>query len=230
MKLSLVLLSAVALVSAAGPAAAQPEPPQKPSPESTAPERTWYGWQIMGTDAAAVAVLAAGLSIHNDSFHVCDTCDAERYLNPHSLVEASGVLLYLGGGLIVHIAHHQTRKGFRSLALRAAAPAGGAFVGLLLGGIIGASEPNPCAHSDGGSFAPCLGPGVGGAALGAAILGGIGLVVAPIIDHSMLAYADRPVVSRPAATAAGWQVVPNVAFPSDSAGRMTPSLGVSGVF
>jgi hypothetical protein len=227
MKLSLAFCLAVAIVSAAGGAAAQQQESTKaPATEGGPPATIWYGWQLLGPDTVAVALIAAGLTISDGSFHVCDACDANRYVNPHTLLEASGVLVYIGGGWLVHLAHHQRKKALYSFVLRAATPGGGALVGGLLGAVVGASQPNPCA----GSGSLCFGPGIGDAFLGMAIGAGLGLVAAPIIDYSVLAYEDRPVEARPAAAAAGWQVVPVAAVPRDMAGRMAPSLGFAGVF
>jgi hypothetical protein len=227
MKLSLVFCLAMAIASAAsGAAAQQQEPPKTPTPESAPPDRVWYGWQLLGPDAAAVALLAAGLTVSDGSFHVCDACDADHYVNPHTLLQASGVLVYLGGGLLVHLAHHQRRKGLYSFALRAAAPTGGALVGATIGAVVGASQSNPCIGNP-----RCPGPGYTDYGLvGMAIGAGLGLVAAPIIDSSVLAYEDRPVESKPASVAGGWQIVPVPALPRDVAGRMTPTLELAGVF
>jgi hypothetical protein len=222
---------AVAVLFAASTARAQQEPQEKREethpPDSGTPERTWYGWQLIGPDLAAISVIAAGMSIRNDSFHVCDTCDADRYLNPHSILEASGVLIYLGGSALVHIAHGQSRKAAYSLALRAGGPVVGAGAGFLTGAIIGSFVPDTCTNST--LF--CLPPAAVGAVVGTGIGGAIGLVAAPIIDYSVLAYEDRPAAAtQPAGAARRWQVVPVAALPRDAAGRLSPAFGLAGVF
>jgi hypothetical protein len=223
MKRSLVLLFVGAPLFASTHASAQQGPAeqqQQQQPAAPPPERTWYGWQTLSTDAAAVAALAAGLSIRNDSFHLCDTCDAERYVNPHSILEATGVLSYLGGGLLVHLAHHQRKKGFYSLALRAAAPAAGALVG----GVTGWSVA--CTGGSHWCFGSQLGDWLEGTAFGAAL----GFFAAVVLDASAFAYEDHPAVPKPASAAGGWQVVPVAALPRDMTGRSTPSFGLAGVF
>jgi hypothetical protein len=76
------------------------------------PERRWYGWQIILTDGAALASLAA----FSDGNGWADLALA----------------LYLGGGPVVHLAHQNPAQAGGSLGLRVLAPLGGALMGFLL--------------------------------------------------------------------------------------------------
>lgn len=95
----------VALVLAtAGTAAAQPaETPAQPAPSvPTASE--WYGWQILGADAAVFTTAA---------------------------VTENGVIAlgWVGSGAVVHAAHGHTGRAVGSVAMRTAFP----LLGLMLG-------------------------------------------------------------------------------------------------
>lgn len=74
------------------------------------PERRWYGWQIILTDAAALAPVAL-ISNGGDW-------------------GALALGLYLGGGPVVHGAHESGAKAAGSLGLRIVGVLGGALVGL----------------------------------------------------------------------------------------------------
>jgi hypothetical protein len=121
---------------------ASPQPATTPVPlVRLNPERRWYGWQILLTDGAAVAsVAASGQGVG------------------WSAVSSA---LYLGGGPVVHFVHGNVAKGFGSLGIRVGIPLGGA----LLGGAIGlvAWGSNGCGDS------LCLFSPQGGAIVGAGI-------------------------------------------------------------
>jgi hypothetical protein len=93
--------------------------PQEPPTTSVPPvhpeesESRWYGWQIILTDGAALASVAA----------------ASR----DSAWGDLALVLYLAGGPVVHFAHEHLAKGAGSAALRVGVPLGGALVGALVG-------------------------------------------------------------------------------------------------
>lgn len=95
----------------AKPAAHQPDraPPVPAAPPVMT--RRWYGWQIILTDASAVALTVTGALSESDGLITV------------------GVLTYLFGPPTVHFAHRNVGRGFGSLGLRLGAP----FVGALLG-------------------------------------------------------------------------------------------------
>jgi hypothetical protein len=84
-------------------------PPPAATPRGE-PERRWYGWQIILTDAAALAPVAL-ISNGGDW-------------------GALALGLYLGGGPVVHGAHESGAKAAGSLGLRIIGVLGGALVGL----------------------------------------------------------------------------------------------------
>lgn len=110
--------------AAPSPAPAPPPtalPPVELEPPPVAPPsgRTWYGWQNLTADGAAVVflVFAAGASGQGND----------------SLAWAS-LTTYALGGPIIHLAHGNPGTALGSVALRVGAPIGGAMLGCGAGG------------------------------------------------------------------------------------------------
>jgi hypothetical protein len=99
-----------------------PPPPQRyivvlsPPPQ----EPTWYGWQTLIVDGAALSLTVAAFSRANSSGNSAAT-----------LLELSGIT-YVIGPPIVHWAHGNVGKGFGSLGMRLVAPVLGAGIGCAL--------------------------------------------------------------------------------------------------
>jgi hypothetical protein len=158
--LLLVAASALASATAGHAAAAQDES----GPARDAPETTWYGWQIMLTDAAAVASFAAIGSAGSDA--------AARDL------AIAGALAYLGGGPIVHGVHDRGVEAGESFLLRLGLPFGLALTGDLVAlGLNGACSGSQCAIQPSSM------------AIGGLLVGAIG---ASAIDIVALAHAPVP--------------------------------------
>jgi hypothetical protein len=82
------------------------------------PKRTsWYGWQILIADGAALGMLVGAGAAHN---------------NADPVLALSGVTYALGGP-IVHWAHLHGGMGVASLGLRLGLPVGLGFLGVALG-------------------------------------------------------------------------------------------------
>jgi hypothetical protein len=165
-------------------------------------ERTWYGWQILIADGTAFALVVGGAGSNNGS-------------QTNQGVVDVGVGTYLLGGPIVHFAHGSVGKGFGSLGLRVGLPVGGALGGLILGAIGSSGNSN--------GISPALEvAGVGFV---------LGIIAAPILDVTLLAY-EYPSARDKAARSAPprLQLAPVAAVPRDASGRMAPTLGLVGAF
>jgi hypothetical protein len=112
--------------------------PERATERAENPGRRWYGWQIIFTDAAAIASLSAA--------------------GKDSGWGDLAVALYLAGGPAVHFAHGNGTKALGSFGIRVLVPVGGAGVGAAVGAIAGGN--NDC----GGGF--CFPPALVGAAVG----------------------------------------------------------------
>ena len=125
-----------------------------------------------------------------------------------------GLIGYVAGGPTVHFAHGHAAKGFGSAALRLALPFAGGLFGLALsGGNCGSGNGCDAVLTD--------------VAIGFLL----GFGAAPAIDVAVLAYDEEP-RKAPAArlSTPALQLAPTATLPRDAAGRMTPTLGVSGAF
>jgi hypothetical protein len=141
-----VLLSLRATAFAQDPPERVPLVPVAPAADGAAPEGElrWYGWQNLGVDLAATAILAGGAASGNKALLI------------------GGVGAYAFGSPLVHFSHGQVGRGVGSLALRVGAP--------VLVGVIAASRNDCEEHQcDGGDD---IMPFVAGAAMaiGAAVL------------------------------------------------------------
>jgi hypothetical protein len=106
------------------PTPTQPAPPPAPYKPSTHTEKTWYGWQNLVVDAAAVTVLAIGAANWNGG----------------SGLRVAGGLGYVFGSPVVHWIHGNIGPGFGSLGMRVLLPPIGLVVGLVVGAISAAGD------------------------------------------------------------------------------------------
>src|SRR5579883_1147642 len=105
MRGALVVCAAVGAVgAAAAPARAQ----EREAPPAEAAPGSWYGWQILFSDGAAVALVAAGSM--SSSSGVAIEC------------AIGSSLAYLGGGPIVHGLHDRGVTAGESFGLRLGLP------------------------------------------------------------------------------------------------------------
>ncbi len=160
---SFLVATAIVTALAASPSAhashAEEQVEQFPTHSLTTPpphkaRAEWYGWQILVTDVATVATTAVLLSVeHNES-----------YGQYHFM---GG---YLSGGPIVHLTHRNYGQAVGSLAMRAALPVIGAYVGC-------------AAYGQSGEMFGCL-PGMAMGVL-------LGMVSATAADAAALSWADE---------------------------------------
>ena len=111
-------------------------PPRRESPRT---RTRWYGWQTLATDAAAVVLVVAAVSVIAESEGDSSTGTALAYLSLGA---------YALGGPVVHIAHENYGRAAGSFGLRVGGP--------IVGGALG------CAADGSSSGYGCL----GGLALG----------------------------------------------------------------
>jgi hypothetical protein len=125
-----------------------------------------------------------------------------------------GLVGYVAGGPTVHFAHGHVAKGFESAALRLGLPFVGGLFGLGLA--VASCSNNGCGYD-----------GVVDVAIGIIL----GFIAAPIVDAAALAYDEEP-RKAPAARLSTpvLRLTPTAGIPRDAAGRVTPTLGVSGTF
>ncbi|MBK9036838.1 MAG: hypothetical protein IPL61_37245 [Myxococcales bacterium] len=124
--------------------------------EARADAARWYGWQIIPADAAADAAIVAGRN--------------------HGGAVLAGVIVYIAGGPIVHMAHDEWNRAGLSLGARLLGPGLGALAG-------------SATCTDGKGRGGCLYPTVVGLAIGA--------LVAQIVDPAVLAYDDAGAAAVP---------------------------------
>ncbi len=77
--------------------------------------RTWYGWQILISDAVSAALVLGS---------------AEAGIQEASDVATVAFVL---GGPVIHVLHGKTRTGLYSLGLKIGLPVGGALIGAAVG-------------------------------------------------------------------------------------------------
>ncbi len=114
---------------------------------------TWYGWETLACDAAAVAVLLLGAAVDTGR---PPTLDAAPDARPVAF-EAVASGLYLAGPTTLHFARGNVWQGFASAGLRIALP----LVGFALGSLVGSALPG---RSDRASSDGSFGAVAGGAA------------------------------------------------------------------
>lgn len=147
--------AATTVALSAGSARAQQEGGERLAPSDPgAASSSWYGWQILFTDGAAVSLLAIGV---NDYAGV-------------PLAIASGVA-YLGGGPVVHGLHERGIAAGESFLLRLGLPS----ITALVGGV-GAWALSGGCGAGGCTLSPSVGAG-GGALFGVAAASVIDIAV-----------------------------------------------------
>jgi hypothetical protein len=85
-------------------------------PPAMAPRRTWYGWQTLIVDGAALSALLLGAAIDGSG-------------TDGGNVALLGLLGYEFGPGIVHFVHRNPGRGFASFGVRLGMPLTGAFLG-----------------------------------------------------------------------------------------------------
>ncbi len=193
-----------------------PDPAPEPEPAAGAPAHSrpthWYGYQTLGTDAAAIALLVPAL--------VTNVPQGEQ-----SGFALASSLTYGFGGPIVHWSHGAIGKGFGDLALRVGAPIALGFVG----GIIGAAAYHPAPCGPAGAQDWCgLGQGLGelGAELEGMTLGGlVGIAGAITLDAAVLAREPATRDSDDATDAHPRELLPS--SPASPVAHVEPAFGVS---
>jgi hypothetical protein len=93
-----------------GPPPAQPAPAAPP--KKTKVEKEWYGWQVLGADGAAAALMIAGQA--SGVYSIFDV----------------GFAAYLLAPPVVHVVHNNAGPAFGSLGLRLVSPWVGVAIGL----------------------------------------------------------------------------------------------------
>jgi len=113
--------AALGLVGA--PATAQEEPPTQPTEEYTNEQltvrvRSWYGWQTLLVDAAALGTGVTGYALNRGNGNVLGTV---------------GILGYIFGAPIVHWVHGHAGRGAADAGIRLLGPLVLGGIGFLLG-------------------------------------------------------------------------------------------------
>jgi hypothetical protein len=176
--------------------------PKEPVAEAdTSPGKHWYGWQIIASDATAMAIFTA--AAYSDSGGAV-------------IVSAFGYVLVPP---LIHAAHHQGARAAGSLALRLAVPLAATLIGLG----VGAATDTHSSADDTIDFAPLAGALVGGAIgiVAASAIDISALAYEPEVPDTTPP-AQRPVSS-------GIQLFPGVVVAREGRSS-TPLFVVSGVF
>ncbi len=195
-------------------AADEPAPIVAAPPLSPSAPRAWYGWQILIADAASTAMLILATEASGAG---------------GTTLGVGGFAVYVTGGAFTHAMHHR-RDGVigGSIALRLGLP----LIGALVGGSEGASSASQC-RSDAASAnhgsGMSLGSLCGLAAVGDMVLGGgIGMLVASVLDVAVLSWADSVPNAPPGS--ASLRVLPSIGAVRDTDRRSVPTLTMVGAF
>jgi hypothetical protein len=133
------------------PEGVEPAPPVSAEPAAAAPfdlmrtssdadrealrlsriHKTWYGWETLGCDAAAIAILLLGAAVDTTGPPTLDDAPNPR---PRAFAAVASII-YLGGPPTVHFANGNLWQGFASAGLRIAMP----LVGFILGSRAGSA-------------------------------------------------------------------------------------------
>jgi hypothetical protein len=185
------LLIATSSTAARADEAEERRPPLRWFDQARETRETWYGWQVLLADASWMALApTVGLSTKSVGAGVVTGISGFFILAP-----------------LVHLAHGNDKSFGSSVALRAGAPFGGAFAGLLL-----------ALSSDGGNLNDKL---LGGLAVGA----GIGVVAATVVDAAFMATKTTVVPTPMHAPTSSFRISPHV-----DVRPQQQSLGVVGTF
>jgi len=163
---------------AALPVAAPPLEALAATP-AAAPRTRWYGWQTLGSDAIALALVPVAIVEGGDSSHKAAA----------AVVIAISGATYLFGAPLIHKLHHEEwTTTWYSFGLRVGLPLGGGIIGALAGIPLEQScESNR--NKNGFDLDLCATDIAATAILG----GAIGVVSAIIVDAAAFAY--EPVVA-----------------------------------
>jgi hypothetical protein len=164
------LVSSVAALLVEERSAKAAEPP--PSGDAS-----WYGYQNLICDAAALGALSVGVL-------------TLKPRGPSVLLPAGGVIGYLACSPIVHLVHANRRAAWKSLLWRGVFPVAGAALGTLGAVIVVAARPKK--GDDGCHGVECV-----GADLSSGMLIGLGLgaLAASALDAASYAYEPRYVLT-----------------------------------
>jgi hypothetical protein len=165
--LAAILVTATALTAATARA---DDDSTAPKPKKSEPEETWYGWQTLSTDGAALALLIAAGSTTQSS-------------STTGTLALASLGTYALGGPVVHLAHDRARTAAGDLVVRVSVPLATTVLGAMIGNAV--IPPSPC-EGDG----PCG----GGIAFGLVGLG-VGVLTASIVDAAVFGY--EPAAARP---------------------------------
>jgi hypothetical protein len=218
---------AVVAVATAGSARAQtPEDPPPPVPVAApssadqAPRAigsSWYGYQLLMTDAFAVMTLAGAASVGTNGGSGSSALSVP--------LGALGSFVYVGAGAAIHGLHHHSGKAAASVLLRIGSPIVGAIIGAFAGRAMAArSQP-----SDGDTVDP-----QGFLELVGGVMGfGAGMLSAILVDDVFIAVdrpasdSDAPVAPLPRTALA---VTPYAGAVPGARGEAQAALGVTGRF
>ncbi|MEO7327601.1 MAG: hypothetical protein ABI193_03415 [Minicystis sp.] len=172
------------------------------SPPPPKPARRWYGWQIL-----------APVGVGDALFWIA----AIRGGKGSGPVVATGALMHMLSGSIVHLGHRQWAKAGASLGVNVGAPLALGVVGMGFGYVAALANDH---RTTGGDSGLVLGELLFGSEIGV-LLGGM---AATVLDSMALAY--EPIDTKPTARAlpgASFSLVPMI-------GSGRAGIGVGGVF
>lgn len=144
-------------------------------PPKALPTKKWYGAPMLVTDLTALSLFAAGFAT--------TAAPLDPVLDVGSIAMFTGLGAYVLGGPIIHFTNNRVKNGFASLGLRVVAPIGG----MGSGGFIGAAAVLATTECEEKGW--CI---LGGFVYGGLIGFAVGMVAAPIIDSTFLAYRPIP--------------------------------------
>ena len=105
---------------------------------------TWYGWQTLAGDAAAVATLLIGNAL------VVALPPRSAAIDPRPVIFGTASFgIYVGSPLAIHLSHGSVWQAIASLGLRIALP----LAGFALGSLVGLHDPRQSVDATFGGFA-----------------------------------------------------------------------------
>jgi hypothetical protein len=113
------------------------------APAPTEIETSWYGWQTLLSDAAAIGLWSVAAVVDDAQY---GSASYRSYQAWSTALAASGFAVYALGAPAIHLAHGRADQAGESLIMRVGLPFGGALVGVLVGaGACGRSDDEvPC--------------------------------------------------------------------------------------